>query len=548
MAKPTRVLVALVAMACGARASAQSTPAPDSGHRDTVHAVRQWTTYEDLQLFSQVLNALRLNHADSLDTHRLVMAAIDGMVHAADPHSFVMAAVRLNSAKEAAYRAGQLVPAPVSFLDIDGQFVVVGAASGSAAARADLLPGDRLVAVDSAPVTASSVAELEPALAGPPHSTVLITVVRQRLDGSTVRLDRRITRETPAGETAVPTAMMLDRRTGYVRIVSFLNDRVADDLHAALGRLRGLGMDRLILDLRDNGGGEVRQAARVAGEFLPTGAVIYTSSGRKKDLTDTGRVTRSFFRREARYPVVVMINGGTASAAELVAGALQDHDRAIIAGSPSFGKALLMVPIHLNDGSVLLMVVGHTRTPSGRVIQRSYRGVALHDYYAGAWAPRDTVGRPRYATDDGRTVYGGGGIVPDVALGAPSPFPLSFERVAEDRVPLQWAGAYLDAHGADFSTLDSFAAAPAVTDATIGNFRTFAAAHGDSIDAGAAADRLLQRVLTLALAEAKWGEAGYYRIAALMDPDVTASSALFDRAPAILAAHAASPTVRATGP
>ncbi|HWZ59961.1 MAG TPA: S41 family peptidase [Gemmatimonadaceae bacterium] len=535
-----RAATFLLLVTTAAPLGAQHVAAPDSTHRDTTHrdtthAIRQWTTYEDLKLFSQVLNALRLNHADSLDTHRLVMAAVDGMVHAADPHSFVVAAVRLNPAKEAAYRAGQLVPVPVSFLDVGGRFMVAGAAPGSAAARADILPADRLIAVDSAPVTASSVAELEVALAGPPHSTALLTLSRQRLDGSTVRLERRVPREAPGAVTAVPTAILLDRRTGYVRVTSFLSDRAADDLHAALGRLRGLGMERLILDLRDNGGGEVRQAARVAGEFLPTGSIVYTAAGRKKDLTDTGRVTRSFFRHEARYPVVVLINGGTASASELVAGALQDHDRAVIVGSPSFGKALLMVPMQLSDGSILIMVVGHTRTPSGRVIQRIYRGVRLQEYYDGAWAPRDTAGLPRYTTDDGRTVYGGGGIVPDVTLGAPTPLPLWLERAREDRVPFQWAGAYLDAHGAEYTTLDAFATAPTLPATAITDFRAFAAAHGDSADEGAPADRTLQRVLALVIAEAKWGDAGYYRIAALSDPDISAATAAFDRAPGILA-------------
>jgi carboxyl-terminal processing protease len=511
--------------------------APPTAAHDTAHAIRQRTTYEDLQLFSQVLNELRLNHADSLDTHTLVMAAIEGMVHAADPHSFVIQSIRLNPAKEADYRAGKLVPVPVSFIDVDGRFVVAGAEAGSPAARASLFPGDRLVAADSAPITATSVAELEVALAGPPHSTTVLTVERRRLDGSTVRLDRKLTRETPGAASTVPAAVMLDKHVGYVRITSFLSDRVADDLHAALGRLHGLGMDRLILDLRDNGGGEVKQAARVAGEFLPTGALVYTSEGRKKDATDTGRVTRSFFRREARYPVVVLINGGTASASELVAGALQDHDRAIIVGSPSFGKALLMLPVRLSDGSVLLIVVGHVRSPSGRVIQRSYRGVALHDYYDGAWAPRDTAGLPRYHTDGGRTVYGGGGIVPDIALPAAPAAPAWLERAAERQIPTEWAGAYLDAHGGDYPSLDAFAAAPTLPAAALADFRAFAAARGDTIDAGATADPTLQRLLALVLADAKWGEAGYYRIAAVTDPDVATAMTAFDRASAVLGNH-----------
>ena len=324
--------------------------APASAQDSTRRPLHYWTTYEDLQLFSQVLNELHNNHADSLDSHVLsVMAAIEGMLHAADPHSFVIPVIKLSASKAEAYRMGQLVPVPVSFAQLNNAFVVTGAADGSAAARAGILAGDRLVAADSVPVAATSVEELEISLAGPPHSEAVLTFERRRLDGSTVTLTRRVARAMPGAESAVPVAVMLDRRTGYLRIESFLSSKAGDDVHVALSHLHDQGMQRLVLDLRDNGGGIIEQAARVAGEFLPAGELIYTSEGRKKDATDTVRVKRSFFHHEERYPVVVLINGGTASAAELVAGALQDHDRAIIVGRPSFGKALMMKPIRLTD-------------------------------------------------------------------------------------------------------------------------------------------------------------------------------------------------------
>ena len=500
----------------------------------TKHAVRQWTTYEDLQLFSQVLSELKLNHPDSLDTHTLVMSAIEGMVHAADPHSFVIPAVRLNAAKEADYRAGKLVPVPVEFVEVRGAYVVAGAASGSEAERLDILPGDRLVAIDSAPVRAESVVELEVMLSGAPKTTALLTLERRRLDGSTVRLDRRLTRHSPDEESAVPAVFMLDPKTGYIRITTFLSDRAADDLHTALGTLDHQGMQRLVLDLRDNGGGSIKQAAHVAGEFLPKGMLIYTSEGRKKDIIDTGRVSRSFFATRAKYPLVVMIDGGTASASELVAGALQDHDRALIIGRPSFGKALLMIPLAMSDGSSLMMVVGHVRTPCGRIVQRSYRGLALRDYYEGAWSSRDTTGRPGCKTDAGRTVYGGGGIVPDVLLPTHLGAPPWFERIEEDRLVLQWISGYLDAHGAQYTTLDAFAAAPTIPPEAIADFRTFVASHGDSAATGDAADRLLGRGLALAVAYGKWGEPGYYHVAAVLDPDVTTASHAFDRASELL--------------
>ena len=502
--------------------------APGAFAQDTTkHAVRQWTTYEDLQLFSQVLSELKLNHPDSLETHTLVMSAIEGMVHAADPHSFVIPAVRLNAAKEAQYREGKLVPIPVEFIEVRGAYVVAGAASGSEAERLDILPGDRLVAIDSAPVRAESVVELDLALSGAPKTTTLLTLERRRLDGSAVRLDRRVTRRSPDDESAVPAVFMLDKQTGYIRITTFLSDRAADDLHTALGTLDHQGMQRLLLDLRDNGGGSIKEAAHVAGEFLPKGMLIYTSEGRKKDIVDTGRVSRSFFATRAKYPLVVMIDGGTASASELVAGALQDHDRAVIVGRPSFGKALLMIPIAMSDGSSLMMVVGHVRTPCGRIVQRSYRGSTLRDYYEGAWSVRDTTGLPSCKTDAGRTVYGGGGIVPDIMLPTPLGLPPWLERIAEDRLVLQWVGSYLDAHGAEYTTLDNFAAAPTLPPAAIANFRTFVASHGDSAATGDDADRRLNRILAMAVANGKWGESGYYRVAAVLDPDVTTASHAF---------------------
>ena len=192
-------------------------------------------------------------------------------------------------------------------------------------------------------------------------------------------------------------------------------------------------MHRLVLDLRDNGGGSIQQAAQVAGEFLPAGALVYSTEGRKADAVSEGRVSRSFWRRERRYPIVLMVNEGTASASELVAGALQDHDRALIVGRPTFGKALMMGTFPLTDGSVFVLVIGHVKTPCGRVVQRQYQSITRRDYYRLAIAERDTAGRPSCKTDGGRTVYGGGGIYPDVMVGARDPVPLWLARAREQQ-------------------------------------------------------------------------------------------------------------------
>ena len=532
--------VARVALAAGVafggaaatpRLAAQQKPGPGAPG-----VVKPRTLSEDIQMFSGVLNQIRVNHPDSVDTHELIMGAIQGMLKAADPHSFAIPALRFNAEKDKAWREGKLYPVGIDFAVIAGYPVVVSVIPGSSAAKADILPGDELVLVDGEPVRAESAFELDVLLAGPRNSTVKLTVERRRSDGSLAVLERVVKRERIGEITAVPSVFMLDGQTGYVRITTFDQSNVSDDLHDALGKLEKQGMKRLVLDLRGNGGGSVGEAAKVAGEFLPKGAVVYTSEGRKKEVIDTGRVERSFWSREKRYPIVVMVNHGTASASELVAGALQDYDRALIVGRPSFGKSLQMRAMLLPDGSLLWLVVGHMKTPCGRVIQRQYRNITVRNYIRYARAERDTLGRPSCKTAAGRTVYGGGGIYPDVRLPEPEPTPAWLARVREELLPLRWIGGHLSASAGAYASLDALAASPAVSTATLTEFRRFAAEQGVTLPEGADVDRRLQDELVLTIADARWGQTGFYRLTAVIDQEVKSATAAFGRAAALLAA------------
>ena len=496
---------------------------------DTSRPIRSRTAAEDLQMFSQVLNQIRVNHPDSVDTHQLLMAAVEGMVRAADPHSYVIPALRLDPAREAAWEDGKLIPIPITFRYVGGDPVVVSVTPGSRASELDILAGDELIAIDHKPVAATSANELEISLAGAKGAPIVLTFERRRLDGSIAHLDRVVQRERVEDESAVPSAFMLDERTGYVRITNFLNDRVADDLHDALGKLEGLGMKRLVLDVRDNPGGRVDEAAKIAGEFLPKGAIVYTSTGEKREMIDTSRVSRSFWRSERRYPIVLMTNAGTASAAELLAGALQDHDRALVLGRPTFGKALIMRGFPLADGSIIELVVGHLRTPCGRVVQRQYRSITTREYYRLARADRDTAGRPACRTDSGRVVYGGGGIYPDVVL-EEAEIPLWLARVGEENVVLKWIGGFVSANPAAFASLDALAQQKSVGASAIADFRKFASTQGVTIPQTADADALLDRVLTSSAARSKFGDAGFYRLTAVVDPQVQEARKAFDDA------------------
>lgn len=502
-----RSVSSVVAVCCAAHVAAAQAPA-------TSPLVKR-SAYEDLQMFGQVLNQIRVNHPDSVDTHDLFMAAVEGMIRAADPHSYVIPAVRLEPGKEEALRDGKLVPVPIAFDFVGGAPVVVSVAAGSAARQLDIYPGDELIAIDGKPVSAASAEELEIVLSGPRKSTVRLNFERRRSDGTLAKLERDVRRERPQEATAVPVGTMLDSGTGYVRVTTFMGERVADDLHAALDRLEKSGMTRLVLDLRDNGGGSVAEAARVAGEFLPRGAIVYTSAGRKAEINDTGRVQRSFWRSERRYPIVVMVNAGTASASELVAGALQDHDRALIVGRPTFGKSLLMRGFPMADGSVLVLVVGQVRTPCGRVVQREYRTITRRDYYRLARADRDTAGRPSCHTDAGRVAYGGGGIYPDIVFEESPARPLWLARADEQQLGLSWSGSYIDAQKTSFSTLEAFAAITTLAPAALADFRAFATSKGVEIPADA--DAMLQRMLRQELAYAKWGSEGAYRVSIQTD-------------------------------
>ncbi|MGQ0642015.1 MAG: S41 family peptidase [Gemmatimonadaceae bacterium] len=519
-----RTFIAALALAGVAHGvSAQQSAAPPK-------ATRAPTLYEDLQMFSQVLNQIRSNHPDSQDTHRLIMAAVEGMIRAADPHSYVLPVARLSADKARAFEDGKLYPVPIAFRFVGGAPVVAGIASGTEAARADILRGDELVAVDGAPVSAMSVQELEIGLAGAKGSTVRLTFARQRVDGSKLQITRVVKRQRAGAESSVPVHQMLDETTGYVRIVAFDNARVAEDVAASVRALRGAGMQRLVLDLRDNGGGLVDEAAAVAGAFLPTGATVYIAETRPKPIPDTVRVKRSFWRREDRYPIVVMVNDGTASASELLAGALQDHDRALVVGRPTFGKSLMMRGFPLTDGSVIVLVVGRVRTPCGRLVQREYRGITTREYYRIAGEARDTVGRASCLTSAGRTVYGGGGIYPDVFFAAADGDAAWLARIREQELPLKWVGGFLSGAGSGV-VLDSLARQGTVDAGGIADFRAFAQTRGVDVPNDPTAVARLGRVLALEVAAAKWGDAGYYRVAAAGDPEIQQAVRALEQAP-----------------
>jgi len=281
----------------------------------------------------------------------------------------------------------------------------------SPAAKAELRFGDRIEAVDGLPMHGKSSAEVRDKIRGPRGSLVKVTVMRAST-GNIQTVD--IVRDA-VSQPSVPDAYMIKPGVGYIDMTRGFNFDTAELLQERIEKLHKRGMNSLVLDLRNNPGGFLDQALNVAQIFLPQGQVILTQKGRNGQ---NDRVYRSSNPDPDRTPLVILVNDYTASASEIVAGAMQDHDRAMIVGQTSFGKGLVQSIIPLPEGAGLTLTSAKYFTPSGRLIQRDYSDGGWYSYIYRGGTLRDTNAQglpigPASRTDTGRTVYGGGGITPD---------------------------------------------------------------------------------------------------------------------------------------
>jgi len=288
---------------------------------------------------------------------------------------------------------------------------------GSPASRAGLRYGDRIVEVDGAKMTGKSSLEVRDKIRGPRGSTVKLTLER----AADKRIEKVDIVRDAVPQPSIPDAYMLKPGVGYIDMTRGFNYTTTDELLDAIDRLHAKGMNSLVLDLRNNPGGFLDQAIHVAEVFLRSGQLILTQKGRN-GFRDNTYESRN--NSPDMTPLVILINENTASASEIVAGAMQDHDRALIVGQTSFGKGLVQSIIPLEYGAGLTLTSAKYYTPSGRLIQRDYTHGGFYDYYthgAGLGSdpkqPAKPAG-PETKTDTGRAVYGGGGISPDENINA----------------------------------------------------------------------------------------------------------------------------------
>ncbi|HKO61681.1 MAG TPA: S41 family peptidase [Pyrinomonadaceae bacterium] len=363
--------------------------------------------------FEEALQVIQDHYVDGrkLDYNQVFKSSILGMLRSLDPHSSYYDREEYEELKTEQRSEYFGIGASIqNYLVRDTlDTYITSTFRGSPAWRGGLRYGDRIVAVDGVKMTGKTSLEVRNRIRGPRGSVVRVTVERAS-DRKTQVVS--ITRDSVA-QPSVPDAYMIQPGVGYIDMTRGFNYTTSDELREALDVLQSKGATSLVLDLRNNPGGFLDQAIRVAEVFLPYGQLILTQKGRNGLRENT---YRSRNRSADSTPLVILINESTASASEIVAGAMQDHDRALIVGETSFGKGLVQSIIPLDYGGGLTLTSAKYYTPSGRLIQRDYSDHGLYDYFTQGGSRRNGEKKPvgpERKTDTGRAVYGGGGITPD---------------------------------------------------------------------------------------------------------------------------------------
>ncbi|MBI4455240.1 MAG: S41 family peptidase [Acidobacteria bacterium] len=363
---------------------------------------------EQLKNFTRVLQLASDNYAHPVSSEELIESAIRGMLHTLDPHSSYFDTRDYNRLQEE--QQGKYYGLGITIRAVSpgsGRVVVVEPpAPGTPAYKAGLRAGDVITRIRREPIDDWETEEVISNLKGPKGSKVDITVERPGM----VNLVEITVERDEIPMFAIQDAFLIRSHIGYIKINRF-SDTTSDELEAALKKMDPSTSEGLILDLRGNPGGALNQAIRVTDQFLRKGQVIVSTRNRHGKESEYKAPNGSPYR----YPMVVLIDRYSASASEIVSGALQDHDRALIVGETSFGKALVQTIYSLGDRKGLALTTGRYYTPSDRLIQRDYSGGFYEYYYNRKSEEAQSNGEVRL-TDSGRKVYGGGGIAPDVKL------------------------------------------------------------------------------------------------------------------------------------
>jgi len=491
------------------------------------------------RIYTAALAAVENEYVESLESSQLVYGSIDGMLRTLDPHSSFLDPKSYTRMRE--QQEGRYPGIGISIVSIDGNITVTQLFEGSPAYRAGIRRSDIIARVGTEDTKGWGTDEVVKRVRGPKGTTVDISIrrpgVAQLIDLTVERDEIKI--------TTVRTAFMIAPGTGYVRLQDF-SETTNDELGEALTKLQAAGMQRLMLDLRDNPGGPLDQAIAVSSRFLKRGQMVVYTRGRVPNSDEDYRAVDQGDYTDV--PLIVMLNRNSASASEIVAGAMQDHDRALLVGETTFGKALVQGVYRISNGAGLALTTGRYYTPSGRMIQRPWDG-AFDEYlmysYRDQTAAREHSPADLKYTDGNRKVYSGGGIEPDhFVVGPVEGFnPARFTRMLQQR------GAFIsfaerftkegDSRPAAKSAA-TYKVAPGwhVTDAMVAEFKAFVASERVRIDEAAfkADDAFIKAMIRFEVDNDLFGIEEARRNLSKVDPQLQSALGYFDEARQLLLA------------
>jgi carboxyl-terminal processing protease len=491
----------------------------------------QDNTYSNIERFIQVLTKVRDHYVEPVTSDKLMDAAIRGMLRTLDPYSQYLdkeEAQRLETTTHGAFGG-----IGISIGIRDGWVTVISPIEGTPAWRAGIQGGDRIIKIDGVSTEGLSLDDAMKKMRGEKGTNVILTMFREGRDKP---IDFTITRDIIQIKS-VPYAGILSNGVGYVRLSNF-SERSREEIDAALAKIEKENPKGLILDLRYNPGGLLSQAVEVSEDFAPRGKkVVYT---RGRDPSQNKDFFSSSDQPHSRYPLVVLVNQYTASASEIVSGAVQDLDLGLVAGQTTFGKGLVQTVIPLTrsvKGPKLKLTTAKYYTPSGRCIQKDeqLKDGALasgeddedSDQPALPDSMKSNKPKPEFHTEMGRTVYGGGGITPDVELDE-----VKFPRVIEDLESKQLFFKYAVKYAAKHKEAPArYAITPAMREEFLGLMKSEKFDYdADSLQA---AQRFVDTGLRRELARRYVNDEEAYKVAIEDDDQVRSAAALFEKAPTL---------------
>jgi carboxyl-terminal processing protease len=397
--------------------------------------------FDNVKKFNEALTLVQKNYVDDVSTDKLTEAAIKGMLAELDPHSTYISADQLKRINEDFQ--GSFEGIGVEFDIVNDTITIITPISGGPSEALGILAGDKIVKIDGVNAVGMTREDVPKKLRGAKGTKVTVSISR---GGSPNLIDFEITRDK-IPLYSVDASFMIDNEIGYVRVTRF-SATTYDEFSKAMGELRNKGMKKVVLDLRNNPGGYLDQSFKMASMFIESGKKIVFTKSRipaynDEYISEGGDYTKT--------PLVVLVNDGSASASEIVSGAIQDWDRGIIVGENTFGKGLVQRQYDLSDGSAMRVTTSRYYTPSGRLIQKPYEGgeykkmllnIEDGDNLFHDKDTKDTT-RPEFKTMGGRTVFGGGGVTPDfvVRLDTLTEYSVQLRRV---NLFLEYANAYFD--------------------------------------------------------------------------------------------------------